>query len=115
MMNSVLSFGKKHPGKTIAWIIENDPGYLCWLREIRLQENGQMDFLSRDVNDALDAAIEAGACDKKTGKALKKRHALWRDVRKKEADATASQTKAKTAEPPLQREAIYGDRWGTWA
>ena len=42
----IISFGK-HNGKTIAWIVKNEPSYILWL-----DENGIVKFTEEVVNEA---------------------------------------------------------------
>lgn len=46
-MSSVFSFGK-YKGKSVAYVAEHDPGYLCWLRKTGFGDLGKEPTLYMD-------------------------------------------------------------------
>ena len=57
-VSDVLNFGK-HKGKTVEWVIENEPGYILWMHDEKVARITKeiVDMADEaDVDQRLDAA-----------------------------------------------------------
>ena len=48
-VSDVLNFGK-HKGKTVEWVIENEPGYILWMHDEKVVK------ISKEIVDMADEA-----------------------------------------------------------
>jgi hypothetical protein len=97
--NDTMPFGKKHKGKTIQEIFQQEPSYLLWLRDQRKKDNGDIKFFARDVLIKLDEFL-------KTSKSLSRQYSSWHV-------ALEQPEPVKVVITP-ELEDAYGDMWGAF-
>lgn len=106
-LSDVLPFGK-YKGKVVDWVVQNDPGWLCWLRQEQKKE--AKNSLAKDVHDALDKAIDQHKSLRKFQKwnAPDINALLDGRIRQEEIQDAA------TAAGLGVRDMAYHGQWGAW-
>ena len=106
-MLSALPFGK-YKGHEVKWIVENDPGWLCWLRQEQKKE--AKNSFAKDVHDALDKEIDQHKSLRKFQKwnAPDINALLDGRIRQEEIREAASAAGLEV------RDMAYAGQWGAW-
>jgi hypothetical protein len=114
-INDIFTFGRLK-GKTFAeaMLLDDGPGYCCWLREQK-KAAGQPRAFDNAANLAVDDAIRSSST-------LRRKYAIWNTTSTstdletvlKEQAVKRAQHEAAEAVAVVERKVVYAEEWGAW-